>query len=111
MSKKFEHVFRNGPLSAEEIGRDSDVRRKVQAEFPRASRSERASGGSAMCWRRSELSEFGNQIVWLNQFEAATIHTNAMNWMSQSCYGLNPTIVGGIERINVDKDELGATTW
>ena len=33
MSKNIERVFREGRLSAEEIARDEDVRRKVQAEF------------------------------------------------------------------------------
>ena len=41
MSKKIERVFREGRLSAEEVARDEEVRRKVQAEFPPA-----ASGGS-----------------------------------------------------------------
>jgi DNA-binding phage protein len=42
MSKKIERVFREGRLSAEEVARDEEVRRKVQAEFPPA-----ASSGSA----------------------------------------------------------------
>ena len=44
MTKKIEHVFRDGRLSAEEIARDEEVRRQVQKEFPPAAPSERASG-------------------------------------------------------------------
>ena len=36
MSKKFQRVFRSGHLTPEEVARDEDVRRKVQAEFPPA---------------------------------------------------------------------------
>jgi hypothetical protein len=36
MSKKIERAFRTGRLSAEEVARDEEVRRKVQAEFPPA---------------------------------------------------------------------------
>src|SRR5437016_2666005 len=39
MSKKIERVFRAGRLSAEEIARDEDIRRKVRAEFPPAEQS------------------------------------------------------------------------
>jgi len=34
MGKKIERVFREGRLSAEEVARDEEVRRKVQEEFP-----------------------------------------------------------------------------
>jgi DNA-binding phage protein len=44
MSKKIERVFREGRLSAEQIARDQEVRRKVQAEFPPAARTGSASG-------------------------------------------------------------------
>src|SRR5438309_10037746 len=44
MSKKIERVFREGRLSAEEVARDEEVRRKVQAEFPPAAPSGSASG-------------------------------------------------------------------
>ncbi len=44
MSKQSERVFREGRLSAEEVARDEEVRRKVQAEFPPAAASARASG-------------------------------------------------------------------
>ncbi len=44
MSKKIERVFRDGRLSAEEVARDQDVRRKVQAEFPPAAPTEKALG-------------------------------------------------------------------
>ena len=44
MSKNIERVFREGRLSAEEIARDEDVRRKVQAEFPSAAPSGPTSG-------------------------------------------------------------------
>ncbi len=44
MRKKIERVFREGRLSAEELARDEEVRRKVQAEFPPAARSSSASG-------------------------------------------------------------------
>src|SRR5688572_9875261 len=36
MSKKIERVFRERRLSAEEVARDEEVRRKVQAEYPAA---------------------------------------------------------------------------
>jgi DNA-binding phage protein len=44
MKKKIERVFRTGRLSAEELARDEEVRRKVQAEFPPATKSASASG-------------------------------------------------------------------
>jgi hypothetical protein len=44
MSKKLERVFRAGLLSAEEVVRDEEVRRKVQAEFPAAASSGSPSG-------------------------------------------------------------------
>ena len=44
MSKKIERVFRKGRLSAEEVARDEEVRRKVQAEFPPAAPCGAASG-------------------------------------------------------------------
>jgi DNA-binding phage protein len=44
MSKKIERVFRDRRLSAAEVARDEEVRRKVQAEFPPAVASGSASG-------------------------------------------------------------------
>ncbi len=44
MGKKIERVFRERRLSPEEVARDEDVRRKVQAEFPPAAPSGSASG-------------------------------------------------------------------
>jgi len=43
MGKKFERVFREGRLSAEEVARDEEVRRKVREEFPPAAFSLSAS--------------------------------------------------------------------
>jgi hypothetical protein len=36
MSKKIERIFRKGRRSPEEVARDEEVRRKVQAEYPPA---------------------------------------------------------------------------
>jgi DNA-binding phage protein len=44
MSKKIERAFRKGQLSVEEVARDEEVRRQVQAEFPPAQPSGSASG-------------------------------------------------------------------
>jgi hypothetical protein len=44
MRKKIDRVFREGRLVAEEVARDEEVRRKVQAEFPPAAASTSASG-------------------------------------------------------------------
>ena len=44
MSKKIEQVFRERRLSAEEVARDEEVRRKVRAEFPPAAPTASASG-------------------------------------------------------------------
>ena len=44
MSKKLERVFRDRALTPEEVARDADVRRKVQAEFPPAARSGSGAG-------------------------------------------------------------------
>jgi hypothetical protein len=44
MSKKIERVFRERRLSPEEVARDEEVRRKVQAEFPPAAPSGSVSG-------------------------------------------------------------------
>ncbi len=44
MAKKFERVFRDRPLTPEEIARDAEVRRKVQVEFPPLASSNSESG-------------------------------------------------------------------
>ncbi len=44
MNEKIERVFRDRRLTADEIARDEEVRRKVQAEFPPAAPGERPSG-------------------------------------------------------------------
>jgi DNA-binding phage protein len=44
MTKKIERVFREGRLSADEVARDEEVRRKVQAEFPPAAPRGNAAG-------------------------------------------------------------------
>ena len=44
MSNQIERVFREGRLSAEEVARDEEVRRKVQAEFPATVPSSSLSG-------------------------------------------------------------------
>jgi DNA-binding phage protein len=44
MTKRIERVFRGRRLSAEEVARDQEVRRKVQAEFPAATPSGGATG-------------------------------------------------------------------
>ncbi|HEY7424136.1 MAG TPA: helix-turn-helix transcriptional regulator [Gemmataceae bacterium] len=44
MSKKIERVFRERRLSPEEVARDEEVRRNVQAEFPPVAPSGSASG-------------------------------------------------------------------
>ena len=44
MKKKIERVFRERRLSAEEVVRDQEVRRNVQAEFPAAASSSSATG-------------------------------------------------------------------
>ncbi len=44
MSKKIERVFRKGRLSADDVARDEEVRRKVQAEFPPGPPSGSTSG-------------------------------------------------------------------
>lgn len=51
MSKKIERVFRAGRLSAEEVARDEEVRRKVQADFPPAAPSGSASGPLSLALR------------------------------------------------------------
>lgn len=44
MTKKIERVFRDRQLTAEEAAHDNEVRRKVMAEFPPASRRSNAPG-------------------------------------------------------------------
>lgn len=44
MTKKIERVFRDRRLTAAEVARDAEIRRKVQTEFPPASASGSASG-------------------------------------------------------------------
>jgi|SRR6516225_8786011 DNA-binding phage protein len=44
MAKKIERVFRERRLSAEEVARDEEIRRKVRTEFPAAMRSGSATG-------------------------------------------------------------------
>src|SRR5438132_1323367 len=39
MAKKLERVFRDRPLTREEIARDDEIRRQVQEEFPPARRT------------------------------------------------------------------------
>jgi hypothetical protein len=56
MSKKIERVFRQGRLSAEEVARDEEIRRKVQAEFPPAAPSVGTSGRLSQALRASDRS-------------------------------------------------------
>jgi transcriptional regulator with XRE-family HTH domain len=44
MTKKIDRAFRGRRLSAEEVARDEEVRRKVQAEFPSAAPGASATG-------------------------------------------------------------------
>jgi hypothetical protein len=44
MSKNIERTFRQGRLSPEQVARDQEVRRKVQAEYPPTAPGCRASG-------------------------------------------------------------------
>ncbi len=44
VSKKIERVFRKGPVPAEQVARDEEVRRQVRAEFPPAAASAAAPG-------------------------------------------------------------------
>jgi ribosome-binding protein aMBF1 (putative translation factor) len=44
MNKNFDRVFRQRRLSADEVARDEEIRRKVRAEFPPATPSGSASG-------------------------------------------------------------------
>jgi DNA-binding phage protein len=53
LSKKIERVFREVRLSAETAGRDQEVRRKVQAEFPPAAPSGNASGRLSQALREA----------------------------------------------------------
>ncbi|MDA1052112.1 MAG: helix-turn-helix transcriptional regulator [Planctomycetota bacterium] len=46
MVKKFNREFRNRELTADEISRDEDVRRKVQQEFPPARHAQSGSPDS-----------------------------------------------------------------
>jgi len=39
MAKKIQREFRNRPLTPQEVERDEEVRRQVQAEFPPAARA------------------------------------------------------------------------
>jgi hypothetical protein len=51
MSKKIERRFRQRRFSAEEVARDEDVRRKIEAEYPPAPRSGNASGRMSQALR------------------------------------------------------------
>jgi hypothetical protein len=51
MGKKIERLFRKGRLSAEEIARDEEVRRKVQEEFPPAASIGIVSGRLSLALR------------------------------------------------------------
>jgi plasmid maintenance system antidote protein VapI len=53
MAKKIERVFREGRLSAEEVARDEEIRRKVQAEYPPATPGTSASGRLSQALREA----------------------------------------------------------
>ena len=56
MSKKIERVFRERRLTPEEIARDEEVRRMVQAEFPPAAPNGSVSGRLSQALRDALLS-------------------------------------------------------
>jgi hypothetical protein len=53
MKKKFERVFRQGRLSADEVARDEAIRRQVCAEFPPAAPSDTRAGGLSQALREA----------------------------------------------------------
>src|ERR1700694_4541127 len=53
MSKKIERVYRGRRLSAEEVARDEEVRRKVVGEFPPAAPSGSATGRLSQALREA----------------------------------------------------------
>jgi hypothetical protein len=70
MSKKVERVFREGRLSAEEVARDEEVRRKVQAEFPPAAASSKPQATVFYSWQ-SDLPNATNRGLILDALERA----------------------------------------
>src|ERR1051325_6223192 len=99
MSKKIERVFREHRLSAEEVARDEEVRRKVRSEFPPAAQSGSASGRLSQAlmldcikdrtdydrlrqtfrWDCPEFFNFGNDVV--DERAAATPYRLALWWV------------------------------
>jgi hypothetical protein len=62
-------------------------------------------------WRRDELARFGGRITWLDQAEAARVFGRATLLVSKSHYGLDPTAVTDIERLEVDEPGSETATW
>ena len=63
MSKKFQRVFRSGHLTPEEVARDQDVRRKVQAEFPPAKSSVPDSSASLSATLQRAIQPCGQPVA------------------------------------------------
>lgn len=53
MSKKIEREYRDRRLTTDEIARDEQVRHEIQAEFPPAPPSDRASGALSQALRNA----------------------------------------------------------
>src|SRR6266849_307629 len=88
MSKKIERVFREGRLSAEEVARDEEVRRKVQAEFPPA-----APSGSGYDRNVIELVERPTAWLWSSSRYDSGRDACHPRWIR--CRVWMPELVGG----------------
>jgi hypothetical protein len=62
-------------------------------------------------WRRDELAHFGDRLAWLREAEASSVYDRALQFTSKSHYGLDPTTVVDIEKLDVDEPGPEANAW
>ena len=66
-----------------------------------------------MDWRKQELNEFSEEIIWLSSNDAYEKYVEALNYCSKSKYGLNELSISDIELFNIESDasELEVSPW
>jgi hypothetical protein len=64
-----------------------------------------------MSWRAVELAEFGEQVEWLSETEAALVYARAASYLSRTHYGLDPSKMVRVERLCADHPNPETEEW
>lgn len=64
-----------------------------------------------MGWRHLEMTAFGPDVAPLDRPDAAAVYDRAMRLCSRTRYGLDETVLPGIERLDVDEPGPDAQQW